>query len=581
MELLYVWIENFRNIKNKGFNFSKEYEINYESVDNEIKVKTIEEEEAIIIEDSVLRFIENENYLNDFFPNKFVNVTAILGKNSTGKSNVLDFILTTLQIGKRGRIGQSKYLLLFKDKGVLSFYGKPNTSSIETATLKWQGNEVLKLDPNDWWTSLFYSNVADQREYIFNGNSVYNFSHNEINKSQANKIGFASSDEFEVTRKNIIPETDSETKQVIRFVFEPIAYEKLKKKKVNDTVKGIFERYNKAIYKESTSNFNRFKYGLTLSLFCYLYSKGDVLEDGIKSVRMVDDEIAEPIISLNPKLIKFIKSFKFEIEDDDLSRSDLDLFIQLIDKLEDPINKKLSFGNVEKNSPLIIIEFDGIFVEFIAEMRDVFNKTEIITHDWSMLSSGMKAYLSLYSQLYSIKNYENENSDKSLLICIDEGELYMHPEWQRRFLSDLIQFLTNNFKSDKIQVILTSHSPFLISDLPKESVILLEKGGNPNRQLKEKSSFGANIHQLFTKQFFLSDGTMGAFAQKKIKELYNSIDSITPKDLQNIEALIEMVGEPILRYRLKEKLKKKVANFPNEEQINWHLNQIEKIKSKS
>jgi predicted ATP-binding protein involved in virulence len=579
MELLYVWIENFRNIKNKGFNFSKEYEINYESVDNEIKVKTIEGEEAVIIEDSVLRFIDNENYLNDFFPEKLVNVTAILGKNSTGKSNVLDFILTTLQTGKRGRIGESKYLLLFKDKGLLSFFGKPNTGSLKTATLKWQGNEVLKLDPNDRWTSLFYSNVADQREYIFNGNSVYNFSHNEINKSQANKIGFASSNEFEVTRKNIIPETDSE--QVIRFVFEPIAYEKLKKKKVNDTIKGIFERYNKAIYKESTSNFNRFKYGLTLSLFCYLYSKENVLENRIKSVNMADDEIAEPISTLNPKLIEFIKNFKLEEKDDNFSRSDLDLFIQLIHKLENPIDKKISFGKVEKNSPLIIIEFDDIFVEFIAEMRDVFNKTEIITHDWSMLSSGMKAYLSLYSQLFSIKNYVNDNSEKSLLICIDEGELYMHPEWQRRFLSDLIEFLTNNFESDKIQVILTSHSPFLISDLPKESVILLEESGTPNRQLKEKSSFGANIHQLFTKQFFLSDGTMGAFAQIKIKKLYNRIDSISPKDLQKIEALIEMVGEPILRYRLKEKLKKKVATFPNKDQIDWHLNQIKKIKRES
>ena len=51
----------------------------------------------------------------------------------------------------------------------------------------------------------------------------------------------------------------------------------------------------------------------------------------------------------------------------------------------------------------------------------------------------------------------------------------MHPEWQRTFLKDLISFVNKTFQSNRIQIVLTSHSPFLISDLPKESVILLEE----------------------------------------------------------------------------------------------------------
>jgi len=190
--------------------------------------------------------------------------------------------------------------------------------------------------------------------------------------------------------------------------------------------------------------------------------------------------------------------------------------------------------------------------------------------------------LSLYSNLFSAAKTINLTPNKSVILCIDEGDLYMHPEWQRNFLNDLIKFIATNFKSKQVQLILTSHSPFLISDLPKECVILLGKDGVEDRQIKENSSFGANIHQLFSNQFFLSEnGTMGAFAKEKILNLFEKIPKMKETDLKDAENLISMVGEPVLRYRLKDELEKHVSNkFAAKDRIEWHKDQIKLLSKK-
>ncbi len=52
----------------------------------------------------------------------------------------------------------------------------------------------------------------------------------------------------------------------------------------------------------------------------------------------------------------------------------------------------------------------------------------------------------------------------------------MHPEWSRILLSEVMNFLNRLEEGyERYQIIITSHSPFVISDLPKENVIALDK----------------------------------------------------------------------------------------------------------
>ena len=109
-------------------------------------------------------------------------------------------------------------------------------------------------------------------------------------------------------------------------------------------------------------------------------------------------------------------------------------------------------------------------------------------------------------------------------ILLDEIDLGLHPQWQKKFLN----FILNIFKnySIKLNIILTSHSTFILSDLPKENIIFLEKGKQVYPFEDGKQTFGANIHTLLSHGFFMKEGLMGEFAKEKIQSIINYYEEI-------------------------------------------------------
>ncbi len=135
----------------------------------------------------------------------------------------------------------------------------------------------------------------------------------------------------------------------------------------------------------------------------------------------------------------------------------------------------------------------------------------------------------------------------------------------------MIEFFSKNF-TQKLNFIFSSHSPFILSDIPKENVIFLykykenddevkkdiQKLGNcknVNKNIKLKT-FGTNIHTLLSDGFFMSDGLMGKFAKSKIIEILEYLnDTKNEVELktihqEQIKPIIESVGEDFLRKKL-------------------------------
>jgi len=108
-----------------------------------------------------------------------------------------------------------------------------------------------------------------------------------------------------------------------------------------------------------------------------------------------------------------------------------------------------------------------------------------------------------------------------------------------------------------LHLLFTSHSPFLLSDIPKQNIIFLDKDENGNCKvvdgLKEKKqTFGANIHTLLSDSFFMEDGLMGEFAKGKIEDVVSFLRGNDSKINNHGEAkkIINIIGEPVLKMRL-------------------------------
>lgn len=167
----------------------------------------------------------------------------------------------------------------------------------------------------------------------------------------------------------------------------------------------------------------------------------------------------------------------------------------------------------------------------------------------------------------------------TLFLFLDEADLTYHPDWQRQFIALLTKILpmiircpydiNQNLSNDDslegckdIQIVLATHSPLLLSDIPIQSCIFLKKSEDNNRIVVEKhppiqQTFGANIHDLLNNAFFV-ERTIGEYAYKKIMEVFNDLKELEekPEDktqrdkCKPYDQIIDLIGDPIVHNKL-------------------------------
>ena len=189
------------------------------------------------------------------------------------------------------------------------------------------------------------------------------------------------------------------------------------------------------------------------------------------------------------------------------------------------------------------------------------------------MSSGERALLNFMSRIYLASQINYIMPDRSfqlhenILLLIDEIDLYLHPEWQRRIVSDLISELNQCFPGHYFQIILTSHSPIVLSDIPRDNSIFLKRIEEQIVQTsREIQTFGANIHMLYRDAFFLENGlAVGEYAQNYINQL---ITDIRERNITDEEAnkKIAIIGEPIIKKKITQMLEHPQKNIVSQNQ---------------
>lgn len=188
----------------------------------------------------------------------------------------------------------------------------------------------------------------------------------------------------------------------------------------------------------------------------------------------------------------------------------------------------------------------------------------------SKLSGGELSLLNLFSRILEAWTHQispvSNNIDPSLLI-LDEVEVGYHPEWQRRFINELLTFMSSlASQNNPVQIIYTTHSPITLSDMPKQCVNLLWNDGAATKNIEEEKvndTFGANVFDLYGDSFFMRNGLVGEFASEKIRRLAKNIEQFSEHsinenydDYKSLKDKINIIGDERIRRYLLSRLDK-------------------------
>jgi hypothetical protein len=202
---------------------------------------------------------------------------------------------------------------------------------------------------------------------------------------------------------------------------------------------------------------------------------------------------------------------------------------KLIDNTQIDIIKEDKF-EIEKFkiiSDILKITNDELIVKFQETdiLIDFFEKVKYYPFTGELdppLSSGQKAILFIFARIdYAIKQIKSKN----ITILLDEADLKLHLEWQRQFINDLVEFL-KSYSDKNFYVLYATHSPMILSDITDDRIVFLKKEGDYSidKPINEtKSTFGANIYDLYHDSFFM-DRYMGEFAFNKINDVINMVN---------------------------------------------------------
>ena len=177
------------------------------------------------------------------------------------------------------------------------------------------------------------------------------------------------------------------------------------------------------------------------------------------------------------------------------------------------------------------------------------------------MSSGERQFLFLMSSIiYHVMNIKSVPTSRMayryINVVLDEVELCFHPEYQRTFIYKLLRSIERLHLNTYcgFNVIITTHSPFLLSDIPQGNVLYLEDGHVKNKEYMQ-NPFAANVNDILQQSFFLKNGFMGEFAKQKILKVIDGYTKKNPdandaNDAKEAVELLAIIGEPLLKNKL-------------------------------
>lgn len=603
MKLIYCYIEHFRNIENQDVSLSDEFDCRYR--DSKIFIEKREK-------NPLMDYIYDNGFMS--------NLRIIVGKTGSGKTNFLQLIGMDWWNRKSTADGDA-YLLLYKMHNENDFFveevGLGNKTRAYCFTYNFDKHEILKYIPAAYddhedtyiinafdryaFASCLYDNV--RQEQMFDNNQFIPRKITQYGKSSVSM-------ECEFLKEYLSHFSEKSIKRRVSFV---IGWKNWQNKIQSDLDEKLIKReywtykdraeeqrdknfrngqYNKPIeYDKKSTPKSRFIHDLMVDFAIYLRKWAELVEYefpekyypytgivydlGIEDPRELPDGKKMGILKRIDWLCQYIDYHTDEITSNrglvwQIGSDIRDLF-HLLGKMDDKY-----FTDTEFSIPVMDIDVNGKTV-----MRDVFERMEqyrpdqigvftecLLPYHWSYVSSGEYQYAKIWGVLeeYGVRvkmmtqgQKYSEAIQPNLILLLDEPENYMHPEMCRTFIRNLNVLLSKRNPNTELQVLISTHSPFMLSDVMASQVIKMDYDENGKCVISEskKPYYAANIHSIMADGFFL-EYTIGEqariFLEDKFKLLQRltcmnrNLSSSEKEELTMIRSLIPNIGDALIRH---------------------------------
>lgn len=603
MKLIYCYIEHFRNIENQDVSLSDEFDCRYR--DSKIFIEKLEK-------NPLMDYIYDNGFMS--------NLRIIVGKTGSGKTNFLQLIGMDWWNRKSTADGDA-YFLLYKMHNENDFFveevGLGNKTRAYCFTYDFDKHEILKYIPAayDDHEDTYIINAFDRYAFAScpydNVRQEQMFDKNQFIPRKITQYGKSSvSMECEFLKEYLSHFSEKSIKRRVSFV---IGWKNWQNKIQSDLDEKLIKReywtykdraeeqrdknfrngqYNKPIeYDKKSTPKSRFIHDLMVDFAIYLRKWAEMVEYefpekyypytgivydlGIEDPRELPDGKKMGILKRIDWLCQYIDYHTDEITSNrglvwQIGSDIRDLF-HLLGKMDDKY-----FTDTEFSIPVMDIDVNGKTV-----MRDVFERMEqyrpdqigvftecLLPYHWSYVSSGEYQYAKIWGVLeeYGVRvkmmtqgQKYSEAIQPNLILLLDEPENYMHPEMCRTFIRNLNVLLSKRNPNTELQVLISTHSPFMLSDVMASQVIKMDYDENGKCVISEskKPYYAANIHSIMADGFFL-EYTIGEqariFLEDKFKLLQRltcmnrNLSSSEKEELTMIRSLIPNIGDALIRH---------------------------------
>ena len=531
MKLIALVIKRYDNLfKNQIFNFSDEYKVDFNFETNELKIE------------------KNPDYIENFYGESIYNISPVVGINGVGKSTILNLIGYYHRAEDQNKdINQFFHVYLDTNR---KFYLRDENYDLSSITI--EGLATDKVDISGYCAAqkrdkLIYIMNEDRRPSgSYGGQSLL-----EIYLAESSKW-YMLNGIFEAYEELYFRGLVSSS---YKFSFGVNKYD-IPDKYLNDWEQRKF--FSCLILKIIVKICNDFNYCLSDEEIERYFIDGDYLTLFNKIKKEIEEEkkdFIDSLVNFLNYLEQFINKYKIKEYSDSMK------------------SRIVELGYGEKNFDNRI-EFERLYLDYEELEKNALDLKyygfRAIDEFYYNMSTGETNILKVMSY---VKWLQMNSSQGTCQLVVDELESGMHLEWSRSLINFLVNYINeiNKIGGMNFQLIFTTHSPYMLSDIKPGNVIMIEKnqetGYSEGKVLQ--NTFAKNIQEIMKEN--LIDNIYGDFALAKINSMIERLNEKEEHEGNEEELLkeIHLISEPILRNKLLEMYDKKynTSEFSIEKQL--------------